>query len=227
MDSQRQNRASSSTEQETLISHRKQSPSSTPVVSSTNTTTMTSMTQSVGQGKQYNVPGKEGMDVTSYEALFDSGYSTGLPVSAQTSSNNIHSFSSESCINKSSVSHLQQDLKLGKEVESTASDSGLCIDSRHDLDSSSHLTLKAEEEGSLVSSSSTQLPTSLRLDLNNIGVEALIPNEEGNSLLHQAIVRGPSDVALALIQKAVHPDLLDVRNAVGQVSVGFCKTFFL
>lgn len=222
MDGQRQNRASSSTQPETLVSHRKQSPSSTPFVSSSNTTTMTSMTQSVGQDKQYHLPGKEGMDVTSYEALFDSGYSTGLPVSAQTSSNNIGSFPSESCIDKSSLPHLQQQhFKLGKEVESTASDSGLCIDSRHDLDSSSHLTVKTEEEGSLVSSSSTQLPTSLRLDLNKIGVEALIPNEEGYSLLHQAIVRGPGDVALALIQKAVHPDLLDVRNAVGQVSLCF------
>lgn len=191
-------------------------PSPSPTMSPSSETT-----DNKQQQQNMMNPGKGRMKdpSSSFEALFDSGYSTGLP-SAHTSSSNID-FSSQSSIITSSSSNVNVDplrdaKRKEEEIEVPTSDSGLC------LDSSSSLFFK-EDSSSFLPTSNPSSPsrTLPRLDLDNIGPEALLPNEEGYSLLHLSILKGCIDISLCLIQKALHPDQLDVRNGNGQVRVSF------
>jgi len=143
------------------------------------------------------------MDPSALEALFDSGYSTG----DRLLSSNDWDSNSASSIRQSSPS-LQHPSKTTTSSTAITSDSGLCIDSSCNL----------EYEGEDVDQIKTTLPSSFAFDASSLGPESLLINEEtGNSMLHLSIVRGVGDLAMALIQKAIHPDLLDLRNGQGEV----------
>jgi hypothetical protein len=147
-----------------------------------------------------------------YEAIFDSGYSAGLPSSSNVEYSVINPPSSKS---SSSSSRQHLDFK-GKESlkEVSTSDSGLCLDST----TSSSIQLDNQEDESSQTTALDSKPSLPRgIDLDAIGSEALFPNSDGNSLLHLSIEKGMIDLSLNLIQKALHPDLLDIRNGYGQV----------
>lgn len=146
-----------------------------------------------------------------YEAIFDSGYSTGMP-----SSSNIDYSSQSSVQQHPSKTSSQDDLKECM-IDVPTSDSGLCLDSKCDLSSKLVLDNQEAEPSQFPSNESRSLSLPPGIDLDVIGSEALLPNSEGNSLLHLSIVKSFTDLSLKLIQKALHPDLLDIRNALWQV----------
>jgi len=130
-------------------------------------------------------------DKASFEALFDSGYSTGAL--------SIHS-----------ASNIHDSLKQLDSGNICTTDSGLCIDSREDIHESDDLKSQIEEK-----SPSPSLPPSICEEVLSKPT-AYLPNEEGNTILHVAVTNKQTSSIYAIIQRVPHPDLLDVRDRLGE-----------
>lgn len=174
--------------------------SSSPLTSGTHQTSDTKATKSDLSSKS-----------SAFESLFDSGYNS--TTVSKTSIDLENEFNAKLTISDSN----DENIVSSQSLPSKWSDSGVCItDSGLSIDNNYINNYEECNDERLAKQNidlmSEKSKCSLALSLR----DAFQPDQDGDTLLHLAIIQGLPEVAFALIRLVPHPDFLDIFNHLSQ-----------